>query len=199
MPLPDRLPHDADVCVRIRHGDEHAFRELFEMYYAPLCRFALRLLGDRDASEDVVQALFGRLWERREDWVVRGSLRAYLYGAVHRRVIDQCRAGQVRQQYVVQELHDSASRGTGTIEIGPDQLAECADLRDACERASATLTPRRRQAFELHRHHGLSYREIAEVMGISQRTVEVHVSQALVAFRKALTAYLSVVLMVGLR
>lgn len=199
MSLPAPIRSHADLCARIRGGDECAFRELFEAYYAPLCRYALRLTGDRDASEDLVQSLFGRLWQQRETWVVRGNVRAYLYEAVHRRAMDEWRAFRVRQSYVAAELHEAEAHEADVAGTWPDHLSECADLQAACTRAAADLPPRRRQAFELHRHHGLSYREIGQVMGISPRTVEIHVSQALVAFRKALAAYLSVVLIVSLR
>ncbi len=198
MSLPDPLPaRDADLCARIRQGDERAFRALFERYYVPLCRYGTTLIGNPDASEDVVQGLFVRLWEQRDVWIVHGSVRGYLYQAVHRRIVSEWRATRVRQEHADRERREATPRGTDAAsrpECWPDASAQHAELEAAYERAVAALPPRRRQAFELHRQHGLSYREIAEVMGITPRTVELHVGHALLAFRKALAAYLSVAL-----
>lgn len=199
MSLPDRLPRDADLCARIRRGDERAFRELFETYYVPLCRFATTLVGSRDASEDLVQGLFAKLWEQRETWVVRGNVRSYLYQAVHRRAVDEWRATRVRQLHVDRELHAAPVPERSAPESWPDRVTESTELQAAFERAVAALPPRARQAFDLHCQHGFTYREVGEVMGISARTVEAHVVRALLVLRKALAAYLSVVLLLSSR
>ncbi len=185
---------EADWSARIGRGDERAFRELFDVYYAPLCRYAITLMGDADAGEDIVQALFIWIWEHRETWHVRGNLRSYLYRAVHTRVVSRWRAMRVRDAYTERMQADEA------IEVSrdgwPDRAAQYAELQAAYWRAVATLPPRGRQAFELHRQHGLSSREIGEVMGISARTVETHIGRALLALRKALVPFLAVVLLV---
>jgi RNA polymerase sigma-70 factor (family 1) len=198
MPLPE--PHrprssvtDADLCARMRQGDEHAFGLLFERYYVPLCRYATTLTGNADASEDVVQALFVHVWARRDTWVVRDSIRGYLYQAVHRRIVSEWRAARVRRR------HASTERGQDATDAGswPDARTEQHEVDAAYRRAVAALPDRARQAFELNRHHGLTCREIANVMGISVRTVEVHVGRAVIALRKALVGYLAIALAVS--
>src|SRR5688572_15723797 len=114
----------ADLCARIRRGDERAFRELFDAYYVPLCRFATTLLGSRDAGEDVVQGLFAKIWEQRATLAVRGSVRSYLYQAVHRRVIDEWRAGRVRERHVERALRSMAAAGGSAPESWPDSFAQ---------------------------------------------------------------------------
>lgn len=199
MSLPHPVRSDTDLCARIRRGDERAFRELYETYYVALRRYATSLLGNRDAGEDIVQGLFARLWTERESWVVRGNLRSYLYRAVHTRVVSHWRALKVRRRHAEYEVATMAPGGASAPESWPDHAMHQTELATAYAREVAALAPRAREAFELHCQHGLSCRETADVMGISHRTVENHVGRALLALRKALGPYLSVVLILSLR
>lgn len=196
MSLPDPVRPSADLCARIRGGDERAFRELYETYYVGLRRYATTLLSNQDAGEDIVQGLFARLWTERERWVVRGNLRSYLYRAVHARVVSHWRATRVRQRHVQDELAGAAAGAASAAESWPDAIAQRAELVEAYARTVSALSPRAREAFELHCQHGLSCREVGEVMGISHRTVENHVGRALLALRMALAPYLAVALVV---
>lgn len=191
---------DADLCARVRRGDERAFRLLFERYYVPLCRYGTTLLGNPDVSEDVVQTLFVRIWDRREEWSVRSSVRGYLYQAVHRRIVSERRAARVRAEHAERERRNAtAELGVRGAENSPESRVQHSELEAAYERALTALPPRRRQAFELHRQHGLTYREIAEVMDIKPGTVELHIGSALLALRRALVPYLSVALLFTIR
>lgn len=196
---------ESDWSTRIGLGDERAFRELFDTYYEALCRYATTLTGDPDASADLVQAVFVWIWEHRAEWKVRGSMRGYLYRAVHSRVVSGWRALRVRETHAASVQADEAGAlgGGGEVAVArhvwPDQAAQYAELQGAYWRAVATLPPRGRQAIELHQQHDLSCREIAQVMGISPRTVEAHIGRALVTLRRALAVYLSVALIITSR
>src|SRR5262245_51041402 len=134
----DRLSRDAELATRIRQGDVLAFRQLFDLYYTALRRYATMLLGGRDAGEDIVQGLFVHLWEQRARWAVRGNVRSYLYQSVHRRVVSEWRAGGVRRRHVEQELREAPADEASAPETWPDRLAEDADLRDAYAKAVTT-------------------------------------------------------------
>ena len=80
LPWPART--DAEWVAAVRAGEPAAFEALFHAYHAPLCTFAHRYLGARDLAEEIVQEVFLFVWERRETWDVRTSVRSYLFTAV---------------------------------------------------------------------------------------------------------------------
>ena len=186
-------------CAGVRAGDERAFAALFRRYYEPLCRFAFRWTGSRDAAEDAVQAVFASIWDGHARWMVSGTVRAYLYGAVRHQLLSRHREQEVRARHASAVLRLTAASAESSAWARPDSNVESEELRGAIARAVAALPPKGRQAFELSRRDGLSYAEIAEVMGISRKTVEVHLTRALASLRAALGAYLAAVLLIHSR
>jgi RNA polymerase sigma-70 factor (family 1) len=185
---------------RIRSGDEGAFNEMFTAYYQVLCRFATGILHSADAAEDTVQAVFVAIWNFRAEWQVRQSLRVYLYAAVRNRAIQEVRKCRTRKR-LLDFCFPGRSAAANDGEASPTATSlDHAELASAIERAIDALPPRGQQAFRLHRDHGLTYEEIAGVMGISAKTVSVHIGRALVTLRKSLAGYLAPVLaLVALR
>jgi RNA polymerase sigma-70 factor (ECF subfamily) len=183
-PLPQTPPEppapDRARVARIRMGDAVAFESVFREYYDPLCRYVAGYLGSRDASEDVVQGVFARIWEDRQSWAVT-DLRHYLYAAVRRRAISHLRHLAVRRRAAPSLLLDGGSRPEMA-----DADFEAEELRLRLERALAALPPRTREAFVLSRGEGLSYAEVAMQMRISHKTVGVHIGRALAFLRKLL-------------
>lgn len=166
-------------CVRA--GDPGAFEALFHAYHAPLCAFAYRYVGARDLAEDIVQEIFLFVWERRETWDVRTSVKSYLFTAVRNAALSYLRHERVvrRREAETVELFDGRSAGA-------DAEADAAETLAAVQQAVGRLPERCRLAFTLHREQGLTYSEIAEVLGISPRTVEVQMGRALKSLRKSL-------------
>lgn len=161
------------------------FEPLFRKHYATLRSFAFRLLGSLDAAEDVVQDTFMALWRTRARWRAAGAPpRAYLYRAVHNRAVDQLRGERVRA------LADAPAvlGAIGPRVVAWDQELEHIEAVAAVERAIEVLPERCRVAFRLSRGQGLSYREIAQLMDISPRTVEGLVGRALRLLRSALAS-----------
>lgn len=192
MGEPSQAPHpDHDLVARIRAGDEAAFEALFREYYQPLRRYALTLVRRADVAEDIVQAVFLRLWTKRQEWVLRSSLKAYLFGAVHHRSLQLLRQERVRDRHVLAELGGGAEVEASPPESWPDSELAGQELGQVLQAAVDGLAPRTRQAFELRRYQQLSYEEIAAVMGISVKTVGVHIGRALVVLRKAVLGYLA--------
>ena len=182
-PPPPESPIPEDWIARIRAGDESAFERLFRKYYDPLCRYVAGYLGNRDAAEDVVQGVFARIWDDRAHWAVR-DLRHYLYAAVSRGALSQHRRAAVRRRAAPLLMQ----AGAGHMATTPADLEfEAEELRRRVVRAIAALPPRTRAAFVLSRGEGLSYREVASHMGISPKTVGVHIGRALGFLRKALS------------
>ncbi len=182
---PTPASHDRELVARIRAGDDRALETIFKAYYDRLCRYVAGYLGSRDAAEDVVQGVFVRVWEERAHWDVQGSVQAYLYGAARRRAVSYLRHRAVRRRTAPALVLETAAQ----VDAPSTEAAfEAEELRARLERALATLPPRTREAFVLSRGEGLSYDEVALRMGISPKTVGVHIAKSLAALRRAMLA-----------
>ena len=164
----DRRLRDRALMVRVQAGEPAAFEELVRCYWAPLVRYVRRLAGDGDDARDAVQEAFARLWARRLDWESSpaGTVQSYLYRLARNVAIDELRQRRIRMAW---------GRRTGGPE-GPDpptpvQLFDRARLREALEQAIQALPERRREVFTLGYLQDLTYREIAQVLDISVKTV----------------------------
>jgi len=150
------------------------FARLFQHYYAPLSRYAQRITGEASVAADVLQDVFLKLWERRTTLEVTTSLQALLYTMVRNRALKTHRRAKWTANVDVAEAAESQPGvGSGAAQLAAD------DLKKHLHRWVNTLPPRRAEAFSLSRYHGLSYKEIAGVMGVSERTVETHILLAL--------------------
>ncbi len=170
-------------ATRIRCGDRQAFKDMFYAYYPGLCAFAAEYVGSYDRARDVVQEVFLTIWERRREWTLRGSLKAYLFQAVRNRALNEVRNHGTRRR-----AYDAVERQTTST---PQRTAEdrvyYRQLSEAVRRAVAQLPPRRRMVFLLHRNHGFSYAEIAQIMDITSKTVENQMGRALKSLRAQLS------------
>ncbi len=169
----------------IRGGNPAALQDLMDRYWSRLVGFAARFLGSVDAAEDIVQDVFVRLWDRRLHFDLSGSVRCYLYRAVRNAVCDEACKGQVRARWATLRL----SAGLPTTE-DPARTLETRELRAVVEEKIDALPARRREVFVFAHLHDLSYRQIAEIMGISVQTVANHLSNALADLRRMLGPYL---------
>ena len=167
-----------------------AFETLFRTYHARLCTFAVRYVGCPDTAEEVVEEVFLRVWAQRkhEDEGGRCS-RRYLYTAVRNQALNILDHERVVQQSRGLVLHQEPMPGMSQPPAAADEQLQAAELAAAVQHAIDQLPERCRQAHVLYRQHGMSYAEIAEVMGISARTVETQLARAARSLRHALAAW----------
>lgn len=140
--------------------------QLFQRYYRPLCLFALHYLEDLSAAEDVVQDCFVSYWEKAPEAV---PARSYLYSMVKNRCIDILRTARPAAP-LPEDLSEEEAAGRSEAE---------ARMWTAID----NLPERRRQCLILSKRDGLSYKEIATELGISERTVRNHVARAMASLR----------------
>jgi RNA polymerase sigma-70 factor (ECF subfamily) len=181
MPRELRATSERDLLDRVRRGDARAFETIFRQYYEQLCRQIAAYLGDRDAVEDVVQSVLARLWRDRQTLDMPDDLAAWLSAAVKRGAIDQLRREEVRRRAAPLLSLEAEMPARSPIET-----FEADSLRHRFARAIAALPPRTREAFLLSRRDGLPYDQIALRMGISIKTVGVHIGKSLTVLRKVL-------------
>ncbi len=181
-----------DLQIRLieglKTGDKRIFDEIFRLYYAPLCHYCKRFVSDAEIAEEIVQDLFFKLWIKRDSLILRTSLQSYLFKAVKNHslnYLNQLKIQEKHRQYVGFQVNDPF--------VASDQLEE-SDLTILIQGAILKLPDKRREVFELSRHEGLKYSQIAEKLNISVKTVEAQMSKALEQLRNVLKEYLLIAL-----
>jgi RNA polymerase sigma-70 factor (ECF subfamily) len=189
-PAPSPAPDDDPTALvaRVCAGDEAAFAEMFHAYYPRLVAFARAHLEARDVAEEMVQDVFAQLWARRETLAIERSLTAYLFRAVRNRISNERRALRLETAYSDRIVREIGPGEPATPGRADDRLRE-AELERALAHALAGLAERPRQVFLLNRRENLSYAEIADVLGIAVKTVEMHMARALAALRESLAEW----------
>lgn len=139
--------------------------------------------GDLDEAEDLVQQTFVKLWEQRAAFDVQWSVKAYLYKMVHNRCLNRIRDARTREKYKVYNAEKLE-------QVHEHQPGAASELSERIQQALTKLPPECRRIFELSRFDELKYREIADQLGISIKTVETQMGKALRLMRTELADYL---------
>jgi len=179
--VPRCIPSDEDLMDAIGRGHSAALDLLLARYWSDLVSFVAGFLNSRDDAQDIVQDSFMTLWEKRERWEPRGSVRSYLYRIAKNQALNEARAIRVRQN----RSGDVSSVMERTPATPAEHFHEIR-VQELVENAVARLPTRRREIFILARYHGLSYSDIAEALDISPQTVANQMSRALATLRHLL-------------
>ena len=166
----------------IQQGDEKAFEKLFKMYYRYLCNFASKIIEDDIAAEEIVQDFFVKFWERRTELSVESSLKNYLFRSVKNLCLNYIKHNNIKLQHAQKVISESESSNYNHNYIEVDLAADIA-------KSIEELPEKRREIFRLSREEGLKYREIAEKLNISIKTVEAQMSLAIKSLRDILKKY----------
>ncbi len=186
--------HNSGPTLVHRHGagaDAASFEALFRTFYGPLCAFVCTYVRCPWIAEELVDDVFVRVWERRSTWDSCLNKRRYLYTAVRNSALKYLAHERVVRTSHAMVAQEGRSPAMGQPPASADEEVNAHELVDAFDHASHQLPARCHEAYMLHYDKGLSYREIAEIMGISERTVETQVAKARKVFRRELTAWLS--------
>jgi RNA polymerase sigma-70 factor (ECF subfamily) len=180
---------EQQVLETLKSGSESAFEMVFKTYYRPLCQYAYSFLNDRDEAEEVVQAAFINVWDKREQVEIQTSLKAYLYRIVRNSCLNVIKHEKVKQQHVAHEMVYAESTHEGVT-----QSVISSELEERISVAMKALPEQCRLVFQLSRFEELKYSEIAEQLNISVKTVENQIGKALKIMREQLKDYLPVLL-----
>lgn len=171
---------EADLARALAAGDADALTAVAQWLWEPLAAYAFRILEDRDAAMDVAQDACLRLWNRRGRDAPR-SIRAYLFRVARNLALDQLKTGDTRRRLLGRHDPDRNRRPAR-----PDEVLRGDRITDEVQRAIQALPERRREVFALGYLQGLTYAEVGEVLGISPKTVQNHMSAALAQLRDTL-------------
>ncbi len=165
--------------------DKALFEELFKLHYSNLCAYANNFLKEIDAAEEVVQEVLYKLWVNREKLEINTSLQSYLFRAVRNSCLNVIKHVNIREDY---KIHNERSieldQGTHEDEVIVSELE--LKIRETIDQ----LPLERRKIFIMSRYDGLKYREIADKLNISVKTVENQMGSALKFLRDQLKDYL---------
>ena len=166
---------ESDLLRRLKQDDERAFDALFRHYSALVYRFAFSYLKSRPAAEEIVQECFIKIWEKRAQLRDDVPLKGYLFTTAHHAVLNELR----RDQHHLRLNGEVAAAGPASVA----NEAEYQEMEALYQAALDRLPPKQREVFVLSRQLGLSYPEIAARQGVSVKTVEAHIMQALKTMR----------------
>lgn len=168
---------------QLKQGDHKVFSRLFILYYRDLVLFAGRYLPEQEACEDIVQDIFLKIWHLRRSLDINVSLRAYLIGAVRNRCLNELKHRRLTSMTTVESLTWMPAR----VE---EEAVLYSELSERFAKALRKLPDPCREAFEMNRFRRMKYQEIADMLGISKRTVEVRIGKALSLLRIELKDFL---------
>jgi RNA polymerase sigma-70 factor, ECF subfamily len=170
----ERISRENAWVRGINQGDAKAFEAMYKYYYPRLGQYLVRFVYSQKTAEDLMHNLFYNIWENREKLEPRGTLRAYLYTAARNQALKYIDKDKNRSHVSLDDhlkLHGKENRSEETIEYK--------EFSQAVKIAVSQLPNRRKQIFLLHREDKLTYREIAETLNISIKTVETQMSRSL--------------------
>lgn len=174
----------SNFITGIKARDHKAFEMVFRNYYAPLCDYARLLIKDEDEARDIVQKLFVQIWDNPEKFEAEQSLQGLLYTSVKNRCLNWMRHEKVKR------THKNETSVASHLHVA--HQSHTTDLETAIQSAIQKLSDQTKKVFELSRLEGLKYQEIADQLGISIKTVEVHMGKALKHMRTELSDFLPV-------
>jgi RNA polymerase sigma-70 factor, ECF subfamily len=167
----------------VASGDYNAFRELFTHHYRALCNYAMRVVATRETAEEVVSDVFVKLWKNREQIEVHTSFQAYIYRAVRNQALDYLKL-RVHRQNERESLDNVQWNMSHADHFSPAEELSFNEFYDHIEGCIQRLPRQCQVIFRLSREEGLRYRDIAERLDISVKTVETQMSRALKVLRE---------------
>lgn len=186
MALPNH-GNTEELVEKLRMGCQDAYTDLFHLYYKDLVLFAGTFIPNQAVCEDIAQNIFIRLWNEHEHLSINTSLKVYLLSATRNGCLDHIRHLEVRRQYA-DSLFPESNHSTQETE----KYILYSELQKELKRAVERLNDLQRKCFILSRIHGMKYSDIAELLQVSVRTVELKISQAIQLLKKHLKEYLCI-------
>ncbi len=175
-----------DIGNKAENKEKAEFEALFKKYYKSLCIMAYEIVKDMDTAEEIVQDFFYNYWKNRKSIKIKTSIKAYLYKSIYNSSLNHLRALSVRQKHAenTKHQHEYLSQNKTLQDI------EAKELRVIIDKTLSELPQRYANIFYMSRFEGLKYKEIADTLSISVKTVEAAMGKVLAVFRKKLGNYI---------
>lgn len=174
-------------------SDIQSFNRLFNEYYGRFIRFALGYVKEKQIAEDFVSEAFETYWENRENLLPGTKPQAYILTVIKNKCLNHLQHVQIRQR-AEKEINNHAewrlTLSINTLHACDPDFIFSEEIQQIVDATLKKLPQKTRQIFVLNRYQGLSYKDIAEKMGLSTKTIEFHVSKALNQLRFSLRDFI---------
>ena len=180
------------ILLAVQSGSEKAYKELYEQWGSRLYRFVFQYLKSKDASEDVVQETFLRIWSNRANLNPDTSFKSYLFTIAYHFLLKEIRR-QLNNPLMEDYVEYLNRLSTETIEV---ESLMCYDqFVEALEKGKQYLSPRQRTIFEMNKEYGMSIPEISEKLSITNQVTRNQLCMALKILRVELRQYYPLLLL----
>jgi RNA polymerase sigma-70 factor (family 1) len=167
--LPNNRPYDEqELLLRIAQSDERAFHTIYQRYFAKVYAMAVHYLTDVFRAQDMVQEVFGRVWQNRNDLPKIKHFEAWIITISRNLLINELR-----------KMYPPGWQPENAESADPNKIVEYRELEKLLQQAIGRLSARQQEVYRLSRMEGFSHREIAEKLGISIDVSREHLSKAL--------------------
>lgn len=172
------MEKDQILLKKLKHESSYkAFEKIFNKYYEQLKIWSVFIVKSDSIAEEAVMDVFFKLWDKRKTINIKTSLKSYLFAAVKNQSIDYLRKNQQGNiGFVYPNLKSECAQ--------PDELINATELQEQIEKSMNELPEQCRKIFRMSRDEGLKYKDIAEKLNISIKTVETQIGRALVKLKR---------------
>jgi len=169
-------------------GNEETYIFLFREYYVSLCAYSRRYVGRKDIAEEIVSDTLFKIWENRTKISIKTSVKAYLFQAVCNNSLSYLRKlkHETKLEEFFQETAFENIAFVESLDEIEEQILLMADINQKIEKVVNQLPEQQQKAFRLKRMEGKKTKEVAEIMGLSVKTVEMHLTKATLSLRQKL-------------
>lgn len=179
----DKNHSDLYLFEQVKLGDQKSFDLLFHKYYNSLCNYAFLFLKEEEKTQEIVADVYLKIWNSRLTIKINSSLKSYLFKCTHNEVISFIRKAKLETVSL-----DENSKKVKPFEETPETLLIKKETNNMFGNMISQLPKQAGLVFRLHKVDGLTYKQIAEVLEISLKTVENHMGRALKMMRKMYVA-----------
>jgi len=174
----------------LKEKGEFMFEQVFKSNFKGLHSYAYTILKDEMIAEEMVQNVFYKIWEKKENLFIQTSVTAYLYRSVYHESLNYLKHRKVKEAYQSYAMHQMKNQSDNA-----EKKILLSELEQKLEKALNELPEQCRTIFQMSRYEELKYQEIADRLGISIKTVENQMGKALKQLRLKLADFLPLILL----
>ncbi len=169
-----------NLNIRLKNGQPEAFRELYDLHYSSFYKYALKLTYDNQQAKDLVQEAMIRLWKKRELIIENKPVNQYVFQIIKNIFLTQYSKKQKQKDSLALLIQETV---TEFVEQDDTKVIQMNRVEAEIEK----LPIKSRTIFNLNKKRGLNYKEISEMLNISEKTVESHIYRAMQKLKAELT------------
>ena len=174
------INNNDDVLFKhLKKGSTSSFNMLFTKYYQDLCSFSNLIISNQQLAEEVVADVFVKIWQKKESIDITSSVKSYLYKSTKNTTISYIRKKKVEEISLddIFNLQEENALNPETIIIQGETLEQIKDVLSILPKKSKLV-------FQMHRFNHLKYKDIAEIMNVSVKSIEKHMSKSMKILRE---------------